>query len=113
MDWIDVAKVALAVYLAVSVGYVVVVYRRRVRSHRAGRPVRPDGNPFYTDRWVVAPTPLPEWAYLDEDAATGALQRDAQRSGGGLPGAGLGQGEDRVVELAADAAPFLPRRRRR
>jgi hypothetical protein len=68
MDWIDVARVALTAYLAVSVGYLVVVYRRRIRSRAPVRPVRPDGNPFYTNRWVVAPTPLPEWAYRDEDA---------------------------------------------
>lgn len=63
----DIAKVALAAYLVISVAYIVVVYRRRVRNRSAGRPVRPDSNPFYTNRWVVAPTPLPEWAYGDED----------------------------------------------
>lgn len=39
VNWIDVAKVALSVYLAVSVGYIVVVYRRRRRSRPAVRPV--------------------------------------------------------------------------
>ena len=109
MNWIDVVKVALSVYLAVSVGYIVVVYRRRRRSRPAVRPVRPEGYQFGA-RWGFAPTPLPEWAYLDEDAAP--WQEDAQRSPRGLAGAGLGEGEDRSVELTSDTAPFLPRRRR-
>ena len=113
VDWVNVAKVALAVYLAVSVGYVVVVSRRRVKNRRAGSPVRPDPNPFYTRRWEVAPTPLPEWAYLDEDEIKGASAGDVEHSGHPLPGASLGQGDDRIVELGSDTAPFLPRRRRR
>lgn len=69
MDWTAVAKVALAVYLIVSVSYVVAVYRRRLKNRSSRRPVRPDPNPFYLKRWDVAPTPLPEWAYLDDDEA--------------------------------------------
>jgi len=74
VGWIDVAKSALAVYLVVSVVYIVFVYRRRVRSRPAGKPARPDSNPYYTHRWVVAPTPLPEWAYADENQADSASE---------------------------------------
>ena len=112
MDWIVVAKAALAVYLVVSVGYVVVVYRRRRRNRTPVRPVRPEGYQFGA-RWGFAPTPLPEWAYLDEDAESEVAQPDPQRSARRLAGAGLGEGEDRGVELICDAVPFLPRRRRR
>lgn len=68
MAWFDVGKLALAAYLVISVAYIV-VYRRRVRNRSAGRPVRPNSNPSYTNRWVVAPTPLPQWAYGHEDQA--------------------------------------------
>jgi len=82
MDWIDVAKVALAVYLAVSVGYVVIVYRRRLRRRPAVRPVRPEGYQF-SARWGFAPTPLPEWAYLDGDAEPEVEQGDRSAPHGG------------------------------
>ena len=80
MDWLLLAKAALLVYLTVGLAILVVVYRRRSKKIGRGRPVRPDANPFYRQRWGFPPTPLPDWAYLDEDKIEGLPDGDSKPS---------------------------------
>ena len=66
MSWIPVAQITLLLFLAVSVTYLAVVYRRRSRQlFRSRVPVRPNPNPVRIGGGDFAPTPLPDWAYED------------------------------------------------
>ncbi len=65
--WVLIAKVALVAFLVIGVAILVVAYRRGLRRAK-GQRTQPDPNlgPGSV-RGVMPPTPLPEWAYSDED----------------------------------------------
>ncbi|MCV7177403.1 hypothetical protein [Mycolicibacterium sphagni] len=60
-------KIALVAFLVIGVMTIVVAYIRGLRRVKSQRRL-PDPNLGPTSvRGVVAPTPLPEWAYWDEN----------------------------------------------
>lgn len=60
-------KIALVAFLVIGIMTIVVAYIRGLRRVKSQRRL-PDPNLGPTSvRGVVAPTPLPEWAYWDEN----------------------------------------------
>lgn len=75
--WLLIAKTALIAFLVIGVVTVIVAYRRGLKRVKTQRR-HPDPNLGPTSvRGVVAPTPLPEWAYWDDaDDQDGSAESD-------------------------------------
>lgn len=106
-----IAKGVLLAYTAVAVIYIVIRYSRRSKKLQCGKPVRPDPNPGYFNRPVFAPTPLPDWAYLEDRDTDPDESSDDDQEPLSVQEVSI-ENDDRVVELISDAEPFLPNRRR-
>lgn len=61
--WLTIFKFALVAFIAAGVAAIVITYIRRRPMVRIRE--EPDGS--LQTRWVIPPTPLPEWAYWTDD----------------------------------------------
>lgn len=57
--WLTVFKCSLVAFIAIGIAVLVITYIRR--SPKVKFREEPDGS--LQTRWVIPPTPLPEWAY--------------------------------------------------
>ncbi|WP_445166975.1 hypothetical protein ACTXG7_24625 [Mycolicibacterium sp. Dal123E01] len=65
--WLTIAKVALIAFLVIGVVTFIVGYRRGLKRAKGQRQQQADPNLGPSTLRGVPPTPLPEWAYWDED----------------------------------------------
>ena len=65
--WMTIGKIALIGFLVIGVLTLIVAYRRGLKRTKGQRQQPPDPNLGPSTMRGVPPTPLPEWAYWDEN----------------------------------------------